>query len=378
MLRPAVALAFAILCSFTQAAEPAKPAGASAPPAKPEPQYQFEQIRIEVPRGDEPLAKSLSVAKAQTYLEQGTTAWSGQRKCVACHTNGLYMTVRPALAAQLGTPDAAQRSFFVETLRKKQKEAVSNLKRGTTPEQLIYLAAGLAEWDKHVAGKLSPETDEALKLLFTIQRDDGSWAALDCWPPYESDSYHPATVAAMAAATAPGWLAGVKDEATLAGVAKLKRYLRDTPPPHDYARVLLLWAGTRMPELLDDAGRAQLIDQLVKHQRPDGGWSIRNFAAPEAWGKGNRAAKLRAEPEFTTTPSDGHMTGLAVIVLREAGLAKDDPRLAKAVAWLKSNQRESGVWWTRSLNTDKSHFITYSSTAFPLLALAMCDALPKP
>ncbi len=106
---------------------------------------------------------------------------------------------------------------------------------------------------------------------------------------------------------------------------------------------------------------------------PDGGWSIRNFAAPEAWGKGNRAEKLRAEPEFATTPSDGHMTGLAVIVLREAGLAKDDPRLAKAVAWLKSNQRESGVWWTRSLNTDKSHFITYSSTAFPLLALAMCD-----
>ncbi len=371
MLRPAFVFAVVFLCSLAQAAEPAKS------PGVPEPQYLFEQIRIEVPRGDEPFAKSLSVAKAQTYLEQGTTAWSGQRKCVACHTNGLYMTVRPALAAQLGTPDAAQRAFFVETLHKKQKEAASNLKRGTTPEQLIYLAAGLAEWDKHVAGKLSPETDEALKLLFTIQRDDGSWAALDCWPPYESDSYHPATVAAMAAATAPGWLAVVKDEAMLAGLAKLKRYLRETPPPHDYARVLLLWAGTRMPELLDDVGRAQLIDQLVKHQRPDGGWSIRNFAAPEAWGKGNRAEKLRAEPEFATTPSDGHMTGLAVIVLREAGLAKDDPRLAKAVAWLKSNQRESGVWWTRSLNTDKSHFITYSSTAFPLLALAMCDALPK-
>ncbi|MBL9084448.1 MAG: hypothetical protein JNK76_21785 [Planctomycetales bacterium] len=372
---PRIALIVAPLAFASYAAAAAPEA---APPGKPEPQYQFEQIRIEVPRADEPLAKTVSVAKAQEYLEQGATAWTGHRKCVACHTNGLYMTVRPALAAQLGTPDAAQRSFLVDTLRKKQNEAASNLKRGTTPEQLIYLAAGLAEWDRHVTGKLSPETDEALRIMFTIQRDDGSWAALDCWPPYESDSYHPATVAAMAVATAPDWLANLKDEATLAGIAKLKNYLRKTPPPHDYGRVLLLWAALRMPDLLDDARRRELVDQLARHQRPDGGWSIRNFAEPEQWGKGNRAEKLRAEPEFTTTPSDGHMTGLAVVVLREAGVPKNDPRLKKAVAWLKSNQRESGVWWTRSLNTDKFHFITYSSTAFPLLALAMCDELPKP
>ncbi len=47
-----------------------------------------------------------------------------------------------------------------------------------------------------------------------------------------------------------------------------------------------------------------------------------------------------------------------------------------AIAWLKSNQRESGRWWTRSLNTDSAHFITYSRTAYPLLALQMCDAMP--
>ena len=36
----------------------------------------------------------------------------------------------------------------------------------------------------------------------------------------------------------------------------------------------------------------------------------------------------------------------------------------------------SGRWWTRSLNTDKFHFITYSGTVFPLLALDACDAWP--
>jgi squalene-hopene/tetraprenyl-beta-curcumene cyclase len=70
------------------------------------------------------------------------------------------------------------------------------------------------------------------------------------------------------------------------------------------------------------------------------------------------------------------MTGLAIIVLREAGVPADDDALQRGVRWLKANQRESGRWWTRSLNTDTFHYITYSGTAYPLLALALCKALP--
>ena len=70
------------------------------------------------------------------------------------------------------------------------------------------------------------------------------------------------------------------------------------------------------------------------------------------------------------------MTGTALVALREAGVLATDPRIQKAVHWLLKNQRISGRWWTRSLNTDSRHFITYSGTAFPLLALSLCDALP--
>ena len=38
--------------------------------------------------------------------------------------------------------------------------------------------------------------------------------------------------------------------------------------------------------------------------------------------------------------------------------------MAKGVAWLKANQRESGRWYTRSLNNDKAHYITNAGTAF--------------
>ncbi|OYW70276.1 MAG: hypothetical protein B7Z37_31260 [Verrucomicrobia bacterium 12-59-8] len=110
------------------------------------------------------------------------------------------MTARPALSRTLGKPTETTRQFFVETLATLQKEDRRKLKQGTRPAQVIYLAAGLAEWDAHVAGSLSPETEQALTLMFDLQNEQGTWGSLDCWPPYESDAYHEANVAGMAAA----------------------------------------------------------------------------------------------------------------------------------------------------------------------------------
>jgi squalene-hopene/tetraprenyl-beta-curcumene cyclase len=343
-------------------------------------QYQFQDIQIPKATADEPVRGQLSTAAAGKYLEQASLAWSGQRNCVSCHTNGTYMTIRPALTPTLGAPNTANRTFFLEQMAKLKEQPVDRLKQSTRPAQVIYIAAGLAEWDAHVTGSLSSETSAALELMFSIQTEEGTWGTLDCWPPFESDAWHEATVAAMAAAAAPGWLEAVRSSTDRphlkAAVEKLEAYLRSDKAPHDYGRVLQLWAAARMPQLLDDARRQQLVEMLWKHQRPDGSWSIRSFAAPEAWGSGNRAARLRAEADLENPAGDGHMTGLAVIVLREHNIAADDPRLQKAISWLSSNQRESGRWWTRSLNTDSWHFITYSGTAYPLLALQMCNAVP--
>lgn len=348
-------------------------------PAADQPQYEHESISIPKAAADETKLDKLSVSLAVDYLEKGTLAWNGQRKCITCHTNGTYMTVRPALAPKLGKPSDATREFFLAALKSFATEDRAKLKQSTRPAQVIYLAAGLAEWDAHITKQLAPETEKALSLMFEIQLETGTWGTLDCWPPYESDAFHEATVAAMAAATAPGWLkkvADAKDEKLLGAIAKLKTYLRTEPPPHDYGRTLLLWTNSRMPGLVDDTRQQELIAMLFQQQRGDGGWSIRTFSAPDKWGKGNRAKKLNDEPEFAAPPSDGHMTGLAIIVLREAGVPATDARIQKGVAWLTSNQRASGRWWTRSLNTDAWHFLTYSGTAFPLLALQMCDALP--
>ncbi len=349
-------------------------------------QYDFGDIQIPAATGDEPLRESVSTSLAVDYLERGSLAWNGQRKCVSCHTNGTYMTVRPALSPTLGKPVETTRQFFVETLAALQKEERRKLKQGTRPAQVIYLAVGLAEWDTHVSGTLSPETEQALALMFDLQNEPGTWGALDCWPPYESDAYHEAHVAGMAVATAPGWLqktlAATNDDGSPTElrqrVERLQTYLRTQDPPQDYSRTLLLWTSTRWKGLLDTSAQQPLVEMLRGHQRDDGGWSIRTLAAPEAWGKGNRADKLRAEPDFSTPASDGHMTGLAIVTLRSASVPSEDPVIARGVRWLQTHQRSSGRWWTRSLNTDSWHFITYSGTAFPLLALQMCDQLPQP
>lgn len=342
-------------------------------------QYEFQDIRIPKASAGEPLRAEVSTQAAVTYLEHGATAWSGSRNCVSCHTNGTYMTIRPALTPTLGKPDAAHRDFFISQLRSLQEQPESRLKQATRPAQVIYIAAGLAEWDRHVSGSLSPETREALELMFSIQLETGTWGSLDCWPPFESSAYHEATVAAMAVAAAPGWLDSLSDDDKSQSlknkIALLQHYLRTEQPPHDYGRVVLLWAAARMPDLLTSEETEKLKATLLSKQHADGSWAMRDFAAPEQWGGGNRAEKLRAEEEFSQPPGDGHMTGLAVIVLREHGLDAKAAPLQQATTWLLQNQQESGRWWTRSLNTDSWHFITYSGTAYPVLALQMTHVL---
>jgi squalene-hopene/tetraprenyl-beta-curcumene cyclase len=340
------------------------------------PQYSFENIHVPKAYADEPKRDRFSLTEAAHYLDQGAKAWSGARKCVSCHTTGTYMLVRPELSKQLGPPSPETRDNFVAAFKDLAAMKPDEIQKSTRPGQVIYTAAGLAEWDAHVTKSLSPEAERALKLMFAIQRSTGTWGSADCWPPYESDAFHEATIAAIAVADAPGWLAGLKDPALKGGVERLKHYLKTERPPHDYGRILLLWASTRMPGLLDKEQQEALVEMVWKHQQADGGWSIRTFAAPEAWGSGIRAGKLRGEPEFQHPPSDGHMTGMAIVALREACAPAADPRIQRGVTWLLKNQRVSGRWWTRSLNTDGRHFITYSGTAFPLLALSLCDALP--
>jgi squalene-hopene/tetraprenyl-beta-curcumene cyclase len=70
--------------------------------------------------------------------------------------------------------------------------------------------------------------------------------------------------------------------------------------------------------------------------------------------------------------SDGYGTGFVLYVLRCADVTAEDPRIQKGIAWLKTHQRASGRWFTRSMTRDHVHLLTNSGTAYAILALALC------
>ena len=62
--------------------------------------------------------------------------------------------------------------------------------------------------------------------------------------------------------------------------------------------------------------------------------------------------------------------GLGRAVVQHGGGA-DEP-IRRGVTWLKTNQRESGRWFTRSINKDSYHFITHTGTVYAAMALKAC------
>ena len=339
------------------------------------PQYESGDIKIVAARADEPMRESFSLTAAKEYLAESSQAWTEKRNCVSCHTNGTFMQLAPSLGRLFTEQVDSHRKFFLLESSKFQRAPASAIKTGLKPTQLAYVASGLAAYDE-TKGQLSPETKATLDLMLTVQSEDGSYSNLDCWPPFESSSYHGATVAAMALATAPGYLSQV-NEAQQKQIEVLQNYLQKTKPPHDYGRLLLLQVGMKWKGLISDELQQETIAMILKHQQKDGGWAMRTFATPETWGGGSRKDKLNAEPNKDAPASDGHQTGLAIMLLRESGTPADHPAIRAGIKWIKSNQRESGRWWTRSLNTDGPHFITYSGTFYPLRALQLCGELDQ-
>jgi squalene-hopene/tetraprenyl-beta-curcumene cyclase len=305
--------------------------------------------------GDEPLAKAFSAAKAAEYLDGVGVNWTRDRKCITCHTNMPYLLARPFLPGDAGWKEV--RGFL--------EKDVASWSSGGKPRGEAYVvltAFALTFHDANHGGTLSPAARAALDRMWQGQKPTGEWNWIKCnWPPMEHDDYYGATVAALAVGLAPEGYANT--DAAKAGVEKLRAYFKKTPSPDLHHTAMLLWASTKLDGLMTADEKAKAVAALRAKQRADGGWSLPSLGAYK------RRDKTDNDP---AAPSDGYATGLAVYVLRQAGVPADDPAAARGAAWLRANQRASGRWYTRSLNNDKDHYITNAGTAFAVLALQVC------
>ncbi len=355
--------------------------------AKPEFQYQSGDIAVSIPTADEPRVASFgaeSVRAAGRYLEQGALAWVREKSCINCHTTGPYLAERPALAPYLGAPNEEILADFLEAVPatvKPQQETEKNGHRYYAGSwTAIWRSLGLAEWDRHVRGKLAETTDRSLRDMFERQSPSGGFVSYgEVEIPHITTDFELSVQAARAIAAAPGWLAGLKDPVLRERVERLKTWLREAAPKNDYDRILRLQLAQDLPELVTTGKRDDALTLLAAKQHADGGWSTRDFSAVMDWHftMSETVLKLIASlPDAGRPESDAYMTAFAVVLMRQNGVPAADERVQRAVAWLKREQRVSGRWWMHSLYRGNYHYITYIATAQALKALALCDALP--
>jgi squalene-hopene/tetraprenyl-beta-curcumene cyclase len=222
-------------------------------------------------------------------------------------------------------------------------------------------------------------------LQETIGELRGSWSWLEFGhdEPWEADDsrYYGTCLAAIAVGAAPeNYRSSAHIEANL---SLIREYLRrEYSQQSTMNRIVLLWASTKLPGLLESQQSKAIIDEVFSKQQSDGGWQL----APLSWRwRGWTLASfgrlwLRSDGSLPERNSDGYATGLIALVVQEAGVPPDNPHLRKALAWLERSQREEGNWPSDSVNKRRNpssnvgRFMSDAATAYAVLALTDNDS----
>jgi squalene-hopene/tetraprenyl-beta-curcumene cyclase len=304
---------------------------------------------------DEPIAKEFSIERGRKFLDDASLQWQAERKCLTCHTNFAYLVT--------GAGRSAKRPAYTE-VRKFTEDLVGNRWAAKGPRwdtEVIVAAMGLAVSDAEGSGKLDPLTRKALDRMWTVQRPDGGWNWINCgWPPMESDDYYGVTVALLATGRAPEGYAATP--AAQEGVQKVRDYLAKNAAPSLHHKAMLFWASKYLDGLMTAEEQKKTVEELLALQRPDGGWALATFLE---WKRSDGTPQEK-------DAGDGYGTGFVIHLARLGGIPASDPRIARGIDWIKSHQRASGRWFTRSLKKDSRHFLTHAGTAFAILAFDDC------
>jgi squalene-hopene/tetraprenyl-beta-curcumene cyclase len=328
------------------------------------------------------LAGDWSPKLAAQYLDSRQKEWFAWQPakiyggpCISCHTGATYLLARPALrrvlgeaeptAYETGLKDAllARAGIGLKDALKAQKEPVASQGIGV---EAIFAALFLNP-EKNPE---KPAAPQAWDRLWSMQLHEGP--AKGSWPwfdfdtdPYETadSGFFGASLAALAiSATPPEYQARpeIKER-----IAELTAYLRTATPAQPlHNRLLLLWAAAKLPAAVQDA-RQSIVDETLKKQQPDGSWTM---AALGPW-----------KDRPTAPPANGgstYATAVAAFALEQAGVPRSDPKLNKALDWLRSKQDpQFGYWAADSMNKHREPgsmpegFMRDAATGFAVLAL---------
>jgi squalene-hopene/tetraprenyl-beta-curcumene cyclase len=340
------------------------------------------------------IANSWDQRAAAAYLDQRQGWWMEWPKaardhetfCVSCHTAVPYALSRPALRKALAeeAPSVNERRLLDNVTKRVRlwKEVApfySDADRGVykTAEsrgtESVLNALILASNDAQNR-QLSNDTRTALDSMWAEQQITGNKKGAWLWlrfanEPWEADDsdYYGATLAAIAAGTAPGdYRARPEIQNNL---KMLREYLnRECAAQTTINRAVLLWAAAKVPGLLKPEQQRAIINEVLAKQRADGGWSLSSLTG--GW--------KRQDGTPQEVKSDGYATGLITFALQQAGISRENAQYKQGLAWLATNQNKTeGFWLAYSLNKNEGHhltpntarFMNDAATAYAVLAL---------
>jgi squalene-hopene/tetraprenyl-beta-curcumene cyclase len=336
---------------------------------------------------------------AAAYLDRRMEywiSWKGATRdhgtfCVSCHTVVPYALARPALRVTLTDPIvAAPERQLMDDVRHRVRlwhetspfYADDYLWPGKSAESRgteAVLNALILAWDDGRTGRLSADTVTAFDHMWAEQRASGegagawSWLNFDLAPWESSDAqYYGAALAALAVGVAPEKYQSrpqIQDHLRL-----LRDYLvREYPAQSLHNRLILLWAASKLPDLVDPAQRQSLVGEALRTQNADGGWSLSALLVKSGRG-----------PTLTHPESDGYATGLVTLVLGQGAMPGAASQMQRGLTWLVRNQLghggswirgQEGFWVARSVNgwrnpfSNGGRFMSDAATAYAVLAL---------
>jgi hypothetical protein len=296
------------------------------------------------------------------------------RDCFSCHNQAV-----PAVALDL----ARRRGFAVDadTLRAIAEHTEADL--GTALEDYRkgkgqpggVIRAGYALWALEATGWMPDETTAAVAHYLAVapgRRDH--WSGQGNRPPSEASDFT-ATALALRGLRAFQPPAPKRPEGPAKGSqavpadaddppmrrARALEWLQQARPRDTEERVFRLW-GLKIAGATPRDLEAAVAD-LVRTQRPDGGWSQLDRLPEPAKPPAEKGRGPGRRDASGAVASDAYATGSALVALHLAGaMATDRPAYRRGAAFLIRTQRGDGSWFVRSRSEP---FQTYFESGFP-------------
>ncbi|MBX7200184.1 MAG: terpene cyclase/mutase family protein [Rhodospirillaceae bacterium] len=314
----------------------------------------------------EPMVPVASIARASHFLETWSLKWTRQNKCGTCHTNLAHVMAEPFLVERDKAAEKEIRDSLFDFLASYKPGEVPPDQQRANNNILwnrLVIASIFAISDGEAGMPQDPRTLARFDQIWAMQNPDGSFNyPRKALPFLEDDKYYVMTLVSIAANYLPA--DHLRTEAAANGIRKLNHYLATTPPRDQHGELVLMRAATGAPELMSPAARADLIKRTLALQRADGGWAVASLGDwPRIDGGSNDKAG----------PSDGYGTGFVLYTLCKTGTPPGNPAVQKGMIWLRTHQRESGRWFTKSLWSDDYHnYVSTIGTAYAVMALRQC------